>query len=223
MKLVHPDMEGQIVLNSWESIEWIIESPVLLAKVIQELSSQINGDNGKFVLSEREKILSIPSNIELVINPFSIDINDRKILNKLYGKLEQTAFGEEFYIKTQEMFEKFQEYFFLLEQTSKFMLETNTQADPLAWFKAFGLKFANNDVTLLERLCQYIFVLAELLKKQVIVFVQLQSYLSEDQIMELEKMAAYYEISLLFLENIQKHSSRKRKQYIIDIDGCEIF
>jgi len=36
-------------------------------------------------------------------------------------------------------------------------------------------------------------------------------------------MACYYEISLLFIENIQRDFSNQREYYIIDKDGCDVY
>jgi len=223
MKLVHPDMEGQILLKPWEACEWIVESPLLFRKILQEMSNQAEGGEGGFVLSEGEKELPFSKNAEVVINPFALDINDKKILSKLYGELGKTAMGEEMYLKTQEMFEKFQRYFMDLEQYSDFMLEIDLGVDVTAWFKAFGIKLASYSDSFIENICQYIMIMAELFGKRLAVFVNIRSYLSEEQIEEVEKMAAYHEIALLFLENVQRDCSKKRKHYIIDVDGCEIF
>lgn len=223
MKLVHPHMEGKIVLEAWESCEWIIESPELFSSVIQELLHQTDGDDGRFVLSENEKELPFPKNVEVIANPLAVDINERKILGKLYGELEKTALGEELYLETQEIAEKFYQYFLLLEQAGGFMIETSLQADPAAWFKAFGVKFVSYGDSFQENICQYLMIVSELLKKRLVVFINLKSYLCEEQIKEVEKTAAYNEVALIFLENVQRPSPKERKKYIIDVDGCEIF
>ena len=50
-----------------------------------------------------------------------------------------------------------------------------------------------------------------------------RSYLNETQINKLSQMACYYEISLLFIENIQRDFSNQREYYIIDKDGCDVY
>lgn len=53
MKIVHPNLENEIILNNKNVAEWIIESPELFSQYLLELSSQINGADGKFVLSNK--------------------------------------------------------------------------------------------------------------------------------------------------------------------------
>ena len=55
MKLVHMDLERQIVFDNYQSCEWIIESPKLFAKYIKELYDQSQGQTGNVVLSEYDK------------------------------------------------------------------------------------------------------------------------------------------------------------------------
>lgn len=59
--------------------------------------------------------------------------------------------------------------------------------------------------------------------KKVLVFINIRSYLENEQIQELIKNAVYNEISLLFIENIQRDFSEMKKYYIIDKDECEVY
>lgn len=84
MKLVHGDLSGEIVNEQKECVEWIIESPELFSKYVGELYKQANKDEGEFVLSENNKEIDIAKYSEIVINPLSVEINNRKIFYKLY-------------------------------------------------------------------------------------------------------------------------------------------
>ena len=61
MKLAHLDMENTIELDCRKTTEWIIESPVLFQKYVHLLNSQVNGEEGEFVLSNDDTILDIES------------------------------------------------------------------------------------------------------------------------------------------------------------------
>ena len=95
------------------------------------------------------------------------------------------------------------------------------QNDPL---KLMGVQTeTEKEMGLLEKLTQYIKVMAELLQKELVILVNIRSYLNETQINKLSQMACYYEISLLFIENIQRDFSNQREYYIIDKDGCDVY
>lgn len=59
--------------------------------------------------------------------------------------------------------------------------------------------------------------------ERLVILVNIRSYLNETQINKLSQMACYYEISLLFIENIQRDFSNQREYYIIDKDGCDVY
>lgn len=45
--------------------------------------------------------------MEIIVNPFQIEINGRKILNKLYAELDQLSKSELMYVKTLELTGKY--------------------------------------------------------------------------------------------------------------------
>lgn len=222
MKLVHPDMEGQIRFDFQKPCEWIIESPDVFLKFVRELYSQLEGKEGRFVLSDEEEI-NLSKYAEIIINPLNVDINDRKVLNKLYAELAGFAFGEELYLETQQMLAGFQEYFLKLEHGSDYFLETDSEIDMMAVFKAMGIKFQNCADDLIENLCQYIEIMASLVKKKVFILVNFRSYINDDQLKLLLENIRYKEVALFFIENVERELPEGVCRYIIDCDKCEIY
>lgn len=140
MKLVHAELESCFSFDSNCVIEWIIESPALFSKYVQELYAQYQGDEGDFILSDNGRELKLVKELEVIINPFAININDKKILTKLYMELSTLAYMEEMYIQTREAMANLQNYFMTLEQLSPYMLETDMEINVIDIFKAIGVK-----------------------------------------------------------------------------------
>lgn len=222
MKLVCADLERQIILDCHEITEWIIESPVLFSQIVQQLEQQVNGGGGSFVLSDSEKELDIPNCAEMIVNPFSIDFNDKKLQKKLYTELFEISKGEELYLTTQEIIHSLNSFFLQLETISGYELEIDAELDMLALFKAMGIQIQCYAENFFETLIQYVKVMADLMQKRLIIFVNIRSYLNDIQIEQLSEIAVYNEIALLFIENVQRDFSKQRRYYIIDEDGCEI-
>ena len=65
----------------------VIENQKVMAEVVEQLYVLCNSGEGDFVLSDSGKQLSFEKTAEIIINPFSIDFNARKIQNKLYSEL----------------------------------------------------------------------------------------------------------------------------------------
>lgn len=222
MKLVHPDLNQQLEFREEKACEWIIESPVLFSKYVVELQHQIEGEDGQFVLSEQEKALDIAKCVEIIVNPLDVNINEKKVVNKLYLELEELASGETMFLKTQEILAKLQEYFGEMEQNSAYALSVAENIEISSLFKAVEVKLESYAEDWFENLNQYMRVLAEFLRRKIIVFVNIRSYISDKQLIQLLENAAYNEIKLLLIESSQRSFSEGTKRYIIDYDGCEI-
>lgn len=163
MKFVHGDLSGEIVNEQKECVEWIIEAPELFAKYVGKLYRQINKYEGKFVLSENNKEIDIAKHSEIIINPLSVEINNKKIVNKLYEELNKLSSNEVLYMQTLELTKLIQEYLLDLEQETNYILEFNNEVEMSALFKAVDLKYEDSEEDFLERLVKYIKTLGNLL------------------------------------------------------------
>lgn len=223
MKLVHFELSGIILDEKTEFMEWIIEMPEAFSEYVMELSAQIDGGEGRFVLSEKNKELDLAKKMDIIFNPFAVDINSKKILSKLYLELSALSKGEQMYVKTTELLRHLQEYMLDLEQCMEYILEFDEEADVTALLKAVNVHYETRDMDFLERLVQYIKILAAMTGIKLFVFVNLRSYLADYQIQELIKEMKYQDTRGLFIESQQKGCMEGVKQYIIDVDRCEIY
>ena len=221
MKLVHVNMERKL-LDDNVVTEWVIEAPEEFTRYVQELYMQCEGAAGDFVLSDGEKELGIAKNVEFLDSVLDLDVNERKILGKLYADLEQLAYSEKFVVRTQEMIQYLRTYIFELEQETDFMLDVDDGVDMSAIFKGNGVKLETVETGILEKIVHYIKVVRLLLKKQVFVFVNVRSYLTVRQVEQLIKEAAYQEVQILLIENVMRDCVNSERCCIIDSDKCEI-
>lgn len=223
MKLIHFGLSGTLLDDGIDFAEWIIESPESFSGYVLELSTQIDGNEGQFVLSDKNKELDLVKKAELIFNPFTVDINERKILNKLYMELSDLSKEEEMYIKTVELLRHLQEYMLELEQCTEYILEFDQETDMSALLKAVNIHYETRDMDFMERLVQYMKVLAVVVGIKVFMFVNLRSYLTDHQMQEVMKEMKYQNIKGLFIESQQRSCMEGVKQYIIDVDRCEIY
>ena len=157
----------------------------------------------------------------MIIDPFLLDFHNRQIQKKLYVELQKLAVGSEFYLQTQELKSQIQKYFIDLEYASGYDLEIADEIDLRAIFKAVGIQLdGGNEETLFERIAIYIKIMAELLKKKLVILVNSRSYLTSDQIDQIAELCMYSEVALLLIENVQRDFSKKRNYCIIDCDEC---
>lgn len=222
MKLVHQDFSRPIFEEKDDFVELIIESPECFGAYISELAEQCKGQEGRYVLSDKERELDIAKNVEIIFDIFSLEINEKRILNKLYSEMNELAKSEEFFVKTQEVIQGIQKYLLDLEYATDYILTFEQEIELLALFKAAGLRHEEIEENYFERIIRYVKIVVSILHIRVLVFVNLRSYLTDEQIQELMKEALRQQIYVVLVENSQKNCIEGGKRYIIDKDMCEI-
>ena len=223
MKLVHTEVSGTIIIEKKTFTEWIIESPDLFSKYVQELYVQCERKEGQFVLSDNDKELDMSKCVEIIGNPFMVDINSRKILGKLYAELEELSRKEQMFEKTMRLTSTVHEYILNLEQETNYILQFDNELEISALLKALGVRHEEIEDSFFERIVRYIKIAADVLKTKLFVFVNIRSFLSDIQMMELVKEISYQDIKVLFIENQERDCLEGGFRYIIDKDGCEIY
>ncbi len=224
MKLVHPDLGSAIVFAENQVNVVTVENKSFFTKLLQGLLLQCAGEDGCFVLSEDNRELEIAEACDLIIDPFSLDINNKKILNKVFSILKSTAVGENHYLETNAFKSALYSYLDSLLFSCDIPLKYQENFDIQHIFRALDIRIENFYSNLLEKLMDYIAAEAELLGTKCFIFVNLKQFLSYAELAELYKFAYYAKVYLLLLEGTFTESRHEsEKQYIIDNDLCEIY
>lgn len=168
------------------------------------------------------KEVDLAKNVEIIFDIFSLEINEKRILNKLYSEMNELAKSEEFFVKTQEVIQEIQKYLLDLEYATDYILTFEQEIELPALFKAAGLRHEEIEENYFERIIRYVKIVVSILHIRVLVFVNLRSYLTDEQIQELMEEALRQQIYVVLVENSQKNCIEGGKRYIIDKDMCEI-
>ena len=224
MMLAHP-MFSKIIDFKNEMINiLIIENQKFLTQLIEDIINQINGENGDFVLSEDFIPLDMQKHLEIIIDFFNLDINNKKVLTAIYNKIKKIAYDDENYIKTENFKTEAFNYIETLINQTEYPLILDVQFDISGLLKLFDVKIEINSNTFLEKIIDYMSVLYEFLNRKCIVFVNLMSYLDISEIELLYKEIQYKKYNVLFIENsFRTKIGEYENIYIIDEDMCEIY
>lgn len=117
----------------------MLESPEYFSLYLQELFRQCENGEGGFVLSEGNQELDLSKHLEIIMNPFTVEMNSRKILNKLYLNLEKISREEQMYTKTLELTAYIHEYLLQLEQQTDYILSFDDNLEMATLLKAVGV------------------------------------------------------------------------------------
>lgn len=197
----------------------VLEEPTIMRDIVHVLWKQCAGEEGAFVLSD-SKILKIDKNIEMIINPFALDFQSRKITSALFSKM--TVAGNE---QVEEKCKINTALINLLDTISSSLNYSGiTYQLDFVWadlFKMYGVKIERQENLIIE-IIEYMKVFSELCGISVICFVNLKSYLNHNEIMDLYQNAMYNKINLLLIEPFEAEVIGNEHVTIIDKDQCLI-
>lgn len=223
MKLVHPLLEQQIMFSENNINVLVIENRKFMSEFVQEFNNQINGLEGRFVLSDSGKEAKIDKKVEIIIDYFNIDFNNKKIINKLYKFMLETAMNEEFYVKTTEVKNTILKYLYDIEEKIEFEVTNDEEFDITLIFKAINVKFEVNELSFAEKLVEYLKLLSNLGTIKIFILINLKSFVSDEELKEIYKYTIYNKLNLLLIENMESNAHfQEEVVHIVDEDLCEI-
>lgn len=221
MKLTFSEYQLMMDLKENQTMVLVLEDPAMFSAFIEICYLQCSGASGGIVLSERDSILSLSKTALIISDYFLLDINNRQIQGRLFQQMKEA--GNEWMMGKEE----FTGYGVnLLENILSDMGFDQVAYDlELDWtdiFKLFRVRVEEDYNTLLEKLISYLRICAELLRIRLLLFVNLKSYLSGEELEELYRMAGYLKIQLLLVESHEREMLPAEQYYIIDSDKCLI-
>lgn len=224
MKLVHPEWKHQIEFQEEKVPLLIIESSTLLCEYLEELNNQCNGVEGRFILSDNNDELPIEKIAFIEINLFEMDINSKRILSKLYVELKNIAMDEVLYMDTCQIISELGAYIEKIADETDYMITYEQEIDQTGILKLCNVKLQTQYTSMLEKIVDYIDVMQKICHMKLAIFVNLKSYLSEEEFEKLYTMIRYRKMNLLLIENREPEKLLvTEKKFIIDKTGCEIY
>lgn len=224
MKIIHPIFQEPIVLKDDKVCVIQIENKRCYRELLCEMFYQSNHTlEGRFLVTEEAKSFDLGKDVHIVTDVLSIDSNQRKILAKLYQRLETDALESDFYLETQEILANMQKFIALLTDNETIALNFKDAINLQDLFKIADVKVECENIKLLEKILDYLEVVQEFLKPKCIIIVGLKQFFEKKEIEEIYKFAVYREIRLILIENgLDEEIYDLEKKIIIDCDLCEI-
>lgn len=218
MKLKINGFENEFIFNDKNVNVLQIADSKCFSHIIDVLNQKINGlENSEiFLLDENEEELKIEKNMYLVVDLFNIDYNSKKILNKIYEEIDkniQNSQGTEM----NQIVVKLRNYLIqeINELPFEFIMKSDISIPEI--LKVYEVKIdKTNYATVLERVEILIDLLATLKIAQILVIPNLNTYLDEEELVELYKYSLYNNIKLLIIE--KEHNKKLKYETILKID-----
>lgn len=222
MNLVTKYLENSLEIKSKTINTLVIEDTRYFSIFLKELIEATEIESDEFELIEDYKTVDMTKYVEIIFDIFNLEANSANILKKMYSELEEDLNTQEVYTKKVELESIIANITDELIYRSRFSLKAG-EINYQNLFKAIEIEFDYEKNSVLERLIEYIKVTSELLKTKVYIIVNLDSFLSEEELVELEKILLYNDIKVLGLQNtIRREVKPSENLRIVDKDLCEI-
>lgn len=165
-----------------------------------------------------------PKEFIFIENILSMDLNDRKVIGKVYKYLEELMLEEDFLIRTNNLSSIIGEYLEDLIFESDFPLGIQEDFNRQNLLKAMGLNVINESETFVEKIIDYFELVLRFSDYKLIVFANLLAYLDEVELAQLIRFAEINGLSLVTIERIRTNNTfiDQANHILFDKDLCRV-
>ena len=221
MKIILPEIDHVFEVKEEYVNEIVIENQRLMRTVITDLFDQINGFEGRAVLSDSDKPIRIAKSMEVLDRFVPFSINKKPLINKIASELEKKAVNPELYPDTLEILSRIEKY--LLDISQEMigdLLFDNVNIASL--IKASGVSLCEEYDSLGEKIIDYFELVTEYDNSKVFILVNIRSYLDDEEMEAFVYTVCRQGYMVVLIESVEHTVIKGIKRYIIDKDLCEI-
>ncbi|WP_294985021.1 type II-A CRISPR-associated protein Csn2 [uncultured Fenollaria sp.] len=222
MNIISEYFDNSFELKSKVINTLLIENRELFISFIKQLHIEMSTEEGKIILQDDLKELGFKKYAELIIDPFTLDPNNAKNLKKLYEKIIDNSSNEEIYEKRLVFENVLKDYIEEIVFSSDYELIYDG-LDYQNIFKAVNLHIDTEVNNLTSMIIDYMRISSDLSGTKLFIFVNLDNFLTDADLIELQNFICYNNITVFCLQNQLKRKLIENEILrIIDEDLCEI-
>lgn len=203
-----------------ESINLCIEEPEVFSEMMEDLWKQMNGKDGAIIVSNGVKNININKYAEMIVTPFSIDSNEKRIIAKLYKELNEIAV-DELFEEMGEVNTTIVRFLDILLERSQYNLTSEWELDILGLLKLYNIKVASDGEDIISKFISYIRALSNICGINTVFTLNLKQYMSDIQLQQVYEFCRYQKVTVINLEGAHKNIDIEyERNYILDRDLC---
>lgn len=221
MKLLYSFQCEPIPLHDDRLNTLVIENQRLFRRLVLDILNQQQGGRGEAVLSAENTILDFAKAAEVFLNPILITSNRKSLLTRLIARLEKNAMEPDTLETTQRLLANLES-----------LLETLCEEYPIVFdrgkltvgnlLKMAGMSIEERADGSADTILGYMDLISELEGEKLFLFVNLRSYLSDEETTAFAHEAALRHHRVLLLESVERSRVPNEERHIVDADLCEI-
>ena len=187
---------------------------------MKDMLQKCTGEEGQFVLSDKD-VCRIDKMMEIIIDPWTIDFNSKRIKTKLLQLVKEEA-DEYFYDIFIETKGAICQYAENILDKMMYSVSYDMNIDTMSLIKFLDVRVDIQTDKLIDSLIEYIKLLHDLCKIEVVVLVNIKTYLSQKELLYLYQETLYQKVHLILLEATLTERIDCETIVIIDADKCVI-
>ena len=211
-------LENELILNDSQIGVIEINDIKLYRHILEIINNRVEGisNNELFILNENQEEVSFKDDVYLLNDIFNIDMNSKKIINKIFDLINSSCDDEEklsISSKVQDLKHA------LIYKTNDFPFNFNMDNDisVLDLLKLFNFRIDYSSYpTLLEKLELLIDILVNLKLAKILIIPNLKMYLTDDELIYLYKYSLYNNINIITIEKQCERIIDYEKRLLID-------
>lgn len=224
MKIINKNWQRKIEIEDNIIYTLVFENKKYYRENIIELINQYKGNEGSYILSNDNKEISFDKNSYIITDIFNIDINNKKVLSKIYSSLLKEIVDD--ISSYNELSTNIKAYFEKLIFNSSLEIEQGEDIDMSSLLKLGDFKIHVEQDNILEKFVKFLKVLIDLCGCKIIFVVGLHNVFTQDEIIEIYKEVCLNKINIINIEyrqfNNLSNENYREIVYIFDKDNCEI-
>ena len=222
MNIYYAEYDLDIKIGNNDMIAGIcIEDPVSFRNFIDSIYAGLNGNESRLYITENDKEIKLDKNIELIVNSFSIDINNKRILAKLYQDMKDIA-DQEFYEDVSTLNTAIVNFIDKINEKIEYPIDYKLNLDIQQLFKNYEVKIDSTNVGLPEQLLDYIKLCHKILNIRLFFLAHSEAYFSEKELIDFFDTLKYEDVKVILIENRFESKICNENWWIIDKDNCLI-
>lgn len=220
MKIVHPKINSRIEISDQQINVLIIEAPDFLYELLTDIKRQIDNFKGDTILSIHDEPVSFNKYVELIIDPLSIEMNNRNILKKVLTAIEKCGQDGVYYERTQKLMAEIEAYINDLSLN----FDTNIECHDISLqqiLKAAELTVEDEYTRLSDKIYAYMELIREFQGDRLFIFVNLSSYIGREELQKFADTVIGHSFQVLLIDSHDFERLEKENRLIVDCDLCE--
>ena len=221
MKLVYPEIDRVFDTGSGKVPALIVENQGLLYRLLSDIRAQLDGNDGKCVVSSDGKVLPMEKTVELHTEFIPFSINKKALLNKASAVLERSVLEGELYGEALALTQALEA--FLMK--AAFPLGGDVFFSKVTFsnlLKASGPEFREEYDSLAEKLLDYMELVTEYERTKLFVLYNLRSLIADRDAELFLDSVLRHGYNVFMIESGEHTRLSGEQRYIVDESLCEI-